>query len=86
MIKLLLLIAIVIAVIYFGKQLLSTGGGMSRNDAARLLEVAPDADAETILAAHRRLIAKVHPDAGGSAELAARVNQARDTLLRNLPR
>jgi DnaJ homolog subfamily C member 19 len=30
------------------------------------------------------LIAKVHPDAGGNAELAARVNQARDTLLKQL--
>ena len=86
MIKLLLLIGIVIAVIYFGKRMLSSGAGMSRNEAARLLEVEADADAETILAAHRRLIAKVHPDAGGSADLAARVNQARDTLLRNLPR
>jgi DnaJ homolog subfamily C member 19 len=85
MIKLLLLIAIVIAVFYFGRRMLASGSGMSRYDAARLLEVDPDADAETILAAHRRLIAKVHPDAGGSAELAARVNQARDTLLRNLP-
>ena len=86
MIKLLLLIGIVIAVIYFGKRMLSSGAGMSRNEAARLHEVEADADAETILAAHRRLIAKVHPDAGGSADLAARVNQARDTLLRNLPR
>jgi DnaJ-domain-containing protein 1 len=86
MIKLLLLIAIVIAVFYFGRRMLTSGSGMSRYDAARLLEVDPDADAETILAAHRRLIAKVHPDAGGSAELAARINQARDTLLRNLPR
>lgn len=86
MIKLLVLIGIVIAVIYFGKRMLSSGAGMSRYEAARLLEVEADADAETILAAHRRLIAKVHPDAGGSADLAARVNQARDTLLRNLPR
>ncbi|MEK6637490.1 MAG: J domain-containing protein [Pseudomonadota bacterium] len=86
MIKLLLLIAVVVAFFYFGKQMLSSGAGMSRNEAARLLEVDPDANAETILAAHRRLIGKVHPDAGGSAELAARVNQARDTLLRNLPR
>ena len=86
MIKLLLLIAVVIALVYFGKRALSSGAGMSRDEAARLLEVDPDADAETILAAHRRLIAKVHPDAGGSAELAARVNQARDTLLGTLPR
>jgi DnaJ homolog subfamily C member 19 len=86
MIKLLLLIAIVVAAFYIGKRMLSNGSGMSRYDAARLLEVEPDADVETILAAHRRLIAKVHPDAGGSAELAARVNQARDILLRDLPR
>lgn len=86
MIKLLLLIAIAFVAFYIGKRMLSSGTGMSRYEAARLLEVNPEADAETILAAHRRLIAKVHPDAGGSAELAARVNQARDTLLRGLPR
>jgi curved DNA-binding protein CbpA len=45
---------------------------------------------EEIRTAHRRLIAKVHPDLGGSAELAERVNVARDTLItemnRNTPR
>lgn len=46
-----------------------------------LLGVAPDADAETIRAAHRKLIAEVHPDHGGSSDLAARVTAARDTLL-----
>jgi DnaJ homolog subfamily C member 19 len=86
MIKLLLIIAIVVMLFVFGKRALSSGGSMSRGDAAKLLDVAPDADTETILAAHRSLIAKVHPDAGGSAELAARVNQARDTLLGTLPR
>jgi hypothetical protein len=54
-------------------------------DAARtLLGVAPDADGEAIRAAHRRLIARVHPDAGGSLALAAQVNAARDTLLAEL--
>jgi DnaJ homolog subfamily C member 19 len=57
---------------------------MSANDAAKLLNVAPGADAETVNAAHRRLIAKIHPDAGGSAALAAQVNEARDVLLRRL--
>ncbi len=39
------------------------------------------AHAFTIRAAHPRLIAGVHPDRGGSAELARRVNAARDLLL-----
>ena len=54
---------------------------MPIEDARRLLGVAPDASLAEIRDAHRRLIAKVHPDSGGSAELANRVNVARDTLL-----
>ena len=54
---------------------------MPIDEARRLLEVPSDADIETIKAAHRRLIARVHPDSGGSAELSARVNAARDALL-----
>lgn len=56
-------------------------GDMSPQEAARLFGVSPAADRAAILAAHRRLIARVHPDKGGSAELASRVNQARDILL-----
>lgn len=54
--------------------------------ARRLLGVGPEAERDEILAAHRRLVARVHPDAGGSEELAAEVNAARDTLLRALDR
>lgn len=50
-------------------------------EARELLGVPDDADQETIRAAHRRLIARVHPDAGGSEELARRVNAAREILL-----
>ena len=62
------------------------GAGLSRNtarrtDAARLLGVGIDASPDEIIEAHKRLIAKVHPDAGGSADLAAQVNRARDVLL-----
>ena len=53
----------------------------SETDARAVLGVGPEADAEAIRAAHRRLIAAVHPDRGGSADLTARVNQARDLLL-----
>ncbi len=50
-------------------------------EARAILGLPPAADAEDIRAAHRRLIAAVHPDRGGSAELARRINLARDTLL-----
>ena len=86
MMKLLLIIAIIATLFVFGKRLLASGQGMSMDEAAKLLDVPAGSNAETILAAHRRLIAKVHPDAGGSAELAARVNQARDTLLKQIER
>lgn len=55
---------------------------MPRDEAARFLGVPSDADVATINEAHRRLISKVHPDVGGNAELAARINMARDTMLK----
>ena len=54
---------------------------MPLTEARRLLGVSENASVEEIRAAHRRLIARVHPDAGGSAELAEQVNTARDTLV-----
>ena len=51
-------------------------------EARAILGVPAGADAETIRAAHRRLVRGVHPDRGGSAELARRVNAARDVLLK----
>ncbi len=81
-----LFFAAIIAILYFyGKRWLASSSPMSVSDAAKLLDVATNAEPEAILAAHRRLIAKVHPDAGGSADLAARVNQARDVLLKHSP-
>ena len=60
--------------------------GMAVEDARRLLGVRDDATLEEIRAAHRRLIARVHPDIGGSEELANRVNLARDTLVAEMNR
>lgn len=51
-------------------------------EARAVLGVGPRADAAAIRAAHRRLLAGVHPDRGGSDELTRRVNAARDRLLR----
>jgi curved DNA-binding protein CbpA len=59
---------------------------MRAADARALLGVRDGASVEDIRAAHRRLIARVHPDAGGSAGLATRVNAARDTLIGELKR
>ena len=55
-------------------------------DARKLLGVSPDASLAEIRDAHRRLIARVHPDAGGSDELANRVNVARDVLVAEMNR
>jgi hypothetical protein len=45
-----------------------------------ILSVAPDAGAEELRAAFRRLSKKVHPDAGGSDALFAQVKDAYDVL------
>ena len=50
-------------------------------EARAVLGVGPRADAAAIRAAHRRLLAGVHPDRGGSPELARQINAARDVLL-----
>ncbi|MBA4772008.1 MAG: DnaJ domain-containing protein [Sphingomonas sp.] len=54
-------------------------------EARAILGVDADADADAIRAAHRRLVAAVHPDRGGSTELTRRINLARDTLLKSRP-
>lgn len=59
---------------------------MSVAEARALLGVRNDASLAEIRDAHRRLITKVHPDTGGSAELANRVNIARDTLVAEMNR
>lgn len=53
-----------------------------RTDALGILGLGLDASDADVRAAHRRLLLAVHPDHGGSDELAQRVNAARDTLLK----
>jgi hypothetical protein len=57
------------------------GDDMTREDALAVLGLTAGADDEEIRAAHRRLIQRVHPDVGGSADLAARINRAKEVLL-----
>ncbi len=57
-------------------------GTMSEQEAYDILGLQPGASADEIRAAHRALIKRLHPDAGGSGALAARVNEAKDVLLK----
>jgi len=83
--------AIVIAALWYrGLSLRLFGSGAKRDknsdidDARFLLGVSRFDNAERIRERHRILIAKNHPDTGGSAERAALLNKARDLLLDDL--
>ena len=54
---------------------------MSADEARSMLGVETDADEDAIRAAHRRLIARLHPDQGGTDALASQINRARDIAL-----
>jgi len=56
-------------------------GAMDRAEALRVLGLDDGADRDAIKAAHKRLIAGLHPDHGGSDYLAAKINEAKDVLL-----
>ena len=57
---------------------------MSITEALSMLGLESGADKRTISAAHKRLIQKLHPDRGGTDYLAAKINQAKDVLMKNL--
>jgi len=55
---------------------------LSDGEARSILGVSPDATPEAVNAAWRRLMGRAHPDQGGTESLAARLNAARDRLLK----
>ncbi|MBN4046472.1 DnaJ domain-containing protein [bacterium AH-315-P15] len=57
-------------------------GPMSENEACEVLGLPKDASSEEIRDAHKRLIKQYHPDHGGSDYLAAKINMAKDILLK----
>jgi hypothetical protein len=57
-------------------------GIMTEDEAYEVLGLDKRATRDDVVRSHRTLIKKLHPDHGGSTDLAARVNEAKDVLMR----
>jgi len=59
-----------------------SAAAMSEDEAYEVLGLHKGASVEDITRAHRNLMKKLHPDLGGTTSLAARINEAKDILIR----
>jgi hypothetical protein len=60
----------------------SAPGRMSEDEAYEVLGLRRGASREEVVRSHRTVMKKWHPDQGGTADLAARANEAKEVLLR----
>ena len=64
-----------------GNERSPASSAMTPEEAYEVLGLAAGARGKEVVEAHRRLMQKLHTDRGGSTYLAAKLNQAKDTLL-----
>ena len=55
---------------------------ISKDEAYEILGLANTASNDEIVKAHKRLMQRMHPDRGGSDYLAAKINAAKDLLIK----
>ncbi|HRQ61772.1 MAG TPA: DnaJ domain-containing protein [Alphaproteobacteria bacterium] len=60
-----------------------TPAAMTREEALKILGLDDEADKKSIQSAYKALMKKLHPDQEGSEWLAAKLNEARDFLLKD---